>query len=70
MTQRADFSNGGYVVHKIAPPGVRCRASAWFDASGSLLDAELIDRRDRSRQVKRGGPVWRFISRIYGAKTP
>lgn len=59
------FSTGGYCLHKI-PVGAS-RYSAWFDASGTLQDAE---RKGRLRgypvayPVRRGSPAWNKLQRV------
>lgn len=68
--QKADFPDGGFVLHKI--PAGSGRMSAWYDKDGRLLDAEyLTDSRRGSRPVKRGGPLWaeaETYGRRYAAK--
>ena len=49
--QKHAFANGGFVIHKIRIEPFAGRFSAWFDASGALLDAEQIDALNRSRRV-------------------
>lgn len=56
--QHMRFSTGGCVIHKIHPHGYAGRVSAWFDASGRMLDAEYFDCRNRSRTVRVGTPLW------------
>ena len=49
--QKHAFANGGFVIHKIRIEPFAGRFSAWFDATGALLDAEQIDALNRSRRV-------------------
>lgn len=41
------FSNGGFVIHKMAPSRT---LSAWYDAAGNLLDAEQRSAKGRMRK--------------------
>ncbi len=61
--QIATFSNGGFVLHKVYI-GSAMKYSAWFDKDRNLLDAEGIDSARRSRNVKKGGPVWQRLQSI------
>jgi hypothetical protein len=65
--QYASFSNGtqGFVLHKITGYWSG-RCSAWYDANGTLLDAEQHAGTwtEQTRPVKRGGPMWRELSRL------
>jgi hypothetical protein len=54
----------GFVLHRVTFPMFAGRFSAWFDASGALLDAEHIDRRDRSRPVERDGIKWGYLAAV------
>jgi len=56
--QKAEFSNGGFVLHKVTLPDVAGTFSAWYDASGKLLDAEQRTSSGVSRTVKPGGKAW------------
>lgn len=38
--QKHSFPDGGWVIHKATLPDRKGHFSAWFDASGKLLDAE------------------------------
>jgi hypothetical protein len=61
--QRSEFSDGGFVLHKIDG-----HTSAWYDAKGTLLDAESRDRLGRMRPVQRDGPAWQrlqSLGRVY-----
>lgn len=40
--QIAQFSNGGFVLHRVSVVGYKGRFSAWYDAAGALLDCEQI----------------------------
>ena len=47
--QKQTFSTGGFVLHKVPHPHDDCtHMSAWYDASGRLLDAEVINRQSRA----------------------
>jgi len=62
--RKAEFSNGGFVLHKIAGAhkGV---CSAWFDKDGCLLDAEqLRSLNEYPRAVARGGPLWCRLAKL------
>jgi len=63
--QFSRFSNGGFVIHKITGD-FKGKVSAWFDASGSVLDAEQIVN-NRSRRVVRGGSIWKRLQSIGSA---
>lgn len=69
--QLSVFPDGGYVVHKLTG-SFAGRCSAWFDASGRMLDAEQMTNPDSlaSRPVKRGGPIWREIELIGARYAP
>jgi hypothetical protein len=43
MTQKANFTCGGFVLHKIPTMASATRLSAWFDKKGKLLDCEAIN---------------------------
>jgi hypothetical protein len=69
--QLARFPDGGFVLHKITAPEYSGRFSAWFDASGGLLDAEQITTRGSgimgqtaSRHVKRDTPSWSMLAQV------
>ena len=63
------FDNGGFVIHKISVG--KGRASAWFDASGQLLDVEVFNVRGVSQRVSKAvrayvaewGPIWELRDR-------
>jgi hypothetical protein len=62
--QHERFTDGGYVLHKIAGYW-RGTVSAWFDRDGQLLDAEQIPQPfGSSRKIQVDGPMWQEISRI------
>lgn len=60
--QIAHFSNGGYVVHKAQYCGRKY--SAWFDASGKLLDAQGFSGNGKSIRV--GDTARQFLQAVYG----
>ena len=64
MMQRQTFSTGGFVLHKVRVAGYASHFSAWFDSNGTLVDAEWIDSRGRSRQVPIGQGVAHELQRI------
>jgi hypothetical protein len=72
------FGTGlGFVVHHAFADGVGLGSksySAWFDASGKLLDAEVcfwvVNSGRRSRPVKRGGAVWRRLASLASRYLP
>jgi hypothetical protein len=48
--QHSEFSNGGFVLHRIAPRGRgEGKISAWFNRAGELLDSVYIDTLNRER---------------------
>jgi hypothetical protein len=59
----APFAEGGFVAHKVTIGGSRSRFSAWFSASGALIDAERIDTLRRSFGVRPGSAAWRELER-------
>ena len=67
------FHNGGFVIHKIPAP---CKGtiSAWFNADGTIVDAEQIVRLGgATRFVKRHGPLWQHagaVGRAWAARQP
>jgi len=66
--QLSRFPDGGFVIHKISVDGASGRFSAWFDATGKLLDAEQLIG-NRSRPVKRNGPIWEILKTVGGRHT-
>jgi len=48
QVQRCEFSNGGFVMHKLRIASSDCKFSAWFNRDGELLSAERIDKLGRS----------------------
>lgn len=63
--RKCNFSNGGYVLHKINLPAFESnRYSAWFDESGKMLDCERIDSLERSREVQRDSKAWQMLETI------
>jgi hypothetical protein len=69
IIQKAQFSTGGFVIHKIRPlSGKPGRISAWFDLAGGLIDVEYVNIAGRATVVKPGGKLWNHIAalgRIY-----
>jgi hypothetical protein len=57
------FADGGFVLHKITDPKLTGRLSAWFDASGQLIDCEALDRLHRARPVTKDGFAWSIAAR-------
>ena len=53
---------GGFVLHKLTPPWLTkgSRISAWFDLSGNVSDAEVLNRFGGSRSIKCGTVLWKF----------
>ena len=46
------FSNGGYVAHKVFFWGISpMKFSIWFDAVGTVVDIQAIDKRNRVARV-------------------
>lgn len=64
MIQKATFSDGGFILHKIKLACVKGKCSAWYDSNGVLIDAERITSRDISFPVKRNGPIWSELENI------
>jgi len=47
--QLSRFPTGGFVLHRIVLNGISGRFSAWYDATGKLLDAEqFVGTRNRA----------------------
>ncbi len=68
------FPDGGFVLHRIIFASENGKFSAWFDASGTVLDAEQITVCHRtgetqSRPVKNGGPIWRMVRTVGAGHT-
>ena len=55
----------GFVLHKLEPAWIArgSRLSAWFDLSGKMLDAELINSREHSRAIPADSPLWNYAER-------
>ena len=69
--QLSRFSNGGYVLHKVTTRlNHRSHCSAWFDADGKLVDAELIFRDGTTRPVRRSRGIWNELCAIGRAYAP
>lgn len=64
--QTFQFSNGGYVAHKVRINSdvSTMHFSVWFSAQGELLDAEGFDKAGRSRPVSQ--KARRILSTMYG----
>lgn len=58
------FSTGGYVVHGMRVSGSPCKFSGWFEADGSLLDAERITRKCDAYPVTQGGFQWTVLATL------
>lgn len=65
--QRHNFPNGGFVLHAVTIGA--SRYSAWFDADGSIHDAERKGRTSTCYPVKPGTPAWRQLAAI-GQREP
>lgn len=66
MSQIARFSTGGCVIHKIKIGIAPVKYSAWFDADGKMLDAEIVrDGHKTTLTVKKDGPVWNKLVQHY-----
>lgn len=59
--QYSKFSDGSFVIHRI--PCGSSRMSAWFNADGTVKDAEYYVGQ-HARQVKKGGPMWKVAESI------
>lgn len=64
------FADGGFVLHKITAPNLVGRLSAWFDASGTLIDCEALDRLHRARPIRPGSFAWSVAQRAGRAHNP
>lgn len=64
MIQHKTFTTGGYVLHRVSVPTISGHCSAWFDASGKLLDAEHFDRKFKRRSVRKNGPTWNELQTV------
>lgn len=62
--QLSVFHTGGFVAHKVTVGRCKRHVSAWFDASGRLLDAEYVDPCGRTRPVLRGRAVWKLVTKL------
>lgn len=68
--QVSRFHDGGFVLHKIPREGMegsreRLQYSAWYDAAGKLLDAELFLANDTTRPVSgRSKNVREYLGRV------
>lgn len=62
--QKAKFSTGGYVLHKMGTKSGKGKASAWFDANGVMISAERFDSRGRSRAVVVKSPLWEHLQDV------
>ena len=58
MMQIAQFTNGGFVVHKLYLDGMASKFSAWVGKHGNLQDAERIDAGGRAYPVARNSMAW------------
>lgn len=58
MTQVSQFTNGGFVVHKLYLDGMESKFSIWVNRYGILTDAERFDKRGRAYSVKRNSAAW------------
>lgn len=64
---KATFTDGGFVLHKVATFNFenngRATMSIWYGADGTLLDADRSDSRPLSKLDKakalRLGPIWK-----------
>ena len=59
------FDNGyrGFVAHKYYIPGNKSKYSVWFNRDGYAIDAERIDAKGRSFNVRENSKAWRYIER-------
>ena len=66
--EKQTFSAGGFVLHKVPhPQDDYAHMSAWYDASGRLLDAEVINRQSRqSRALPRNASKIRARLQLLG----
>jgi len=68
--QVQQFSNGGYVIHRITHKG-QAKISAWFDRDGNLLDIEKFDKNGRKtgKGIAYAMERCRVIGRIHNPNT-
>ena len=68
--QVQQFSNGGYVIHRITHQG-QAKISAWFDRDGNLLDIEKFDKNGRKtgQGIVYAMERCRVIGRIHNPNT-
>ena len=64
IIQKAQFSTGGFALHKVGTLSGNGKASAWFDANGGLINAELFDSIGRAYSIKEHSPLWNHLQRI------
>jgi len=59
------FANGhrGFVAHRYFIPGNKSKYSVWFNRDGHAIDAERIDVKGRSFNVRANSRAWRYIER-------
>lgn len=56
--QVSEFTNGGFVAHKVYLAGMKSKFSIWVNQYGILTDAERYDNRGRAYPVKRDSYSW------------
>ena len=59
---RHDYSNGGFVLHRIMVGTIK--HSAWFSADGTMLDAEMRTKANHSRGIPKNTPKWKALAKI------
>lgn len=64
---RADFDNGGFVLHQIPFNGGKL--SAWFDVSGNLLDIERFNVAGKAAKVTEDAKRQARLFGMYQTKT-
>ena len=58
------FHSGGFYLHGVTGYWVGT-CSAWFNASGQLIDVEqILSPFGQSRPVKKDGPMWKQLVKL------
>jgi hypothetical protein len=58
-----DQGRRGFVAHRYFIPGNKSKYSVWFNCHGYAVDAERIDAKGRSFNVRADSKAWQYIER-------
>ena len=61
--QFLDNGYRGFVAQRYVIPGNKSNYSVWFNRDGYAIDAERIDAKGRSFNVRENSKAWRYIER-------